>query len=189
MNFPVRTCIVCKEKYPKSQLLRFVFNDQNKPMIDLTQKYNARGYYLCRKKTCIAKAREYDILSKVWKRSIPATFYLQIAKTISHKQNSQVEKLIGFAAKSGKLAKGMTAVEKGVNKNQIYLILFDDSTQPSTKKRIYAIYKKNKIAFVHLDEQLSVEHITGKANCKCIGILDKHFASEISSHLTINHSE
>ncbi|MFC1887517.1 YlxR family protein [Candidatus Cloacimonadota bacterium] len=53
-HFPERTCVICREKTGKEQLLRFVIMD-NEIIIDINMKISARGYYVCDRNSCIEK--------------------------------------------------------------------------------------------------------------------------------------
>lgn len=50
----IRTCIACRTKNKKNELIRIVSKDSI-PMIDEHQNINSRGIYLCKSKICIDK--------------------------------------------------------------------------------------------------------------------------------------
>ena len=50
-----RTCISCKNKYHKHSLIRIIIKDHN-VRIDLNQKAEGRGAYICKKEECLNKA-------------------------------------------------------------------------------------------------------------------------------------
>ena len=50
---PVRTCIGCRDKFPKKDLLRFVQAATGKLQADLTGKLPGRGAYVCQSQVCI----------------------------------------------------------------------------------------------------------------------------------------
>ena len=65
----LRMCVTCHARKNKSELLRFVvIND--KITHDTTQKYNARGFYLCNDLMCINKVAKNKTLIKKLKRNI-----------------------------------------------------------------------------------------------------------------------
>lgn len=43
---PMRTCVVTKEKFPKSELVRVLRTPEGNVILDLTLKANGRGAYL-----------------------------------------------------------------------------------------------------------------------------------------------
>lgn len=46
-HVPLRTCVVCREKRPKRELLRVVRTPEGEVTIDPTGKLNGRGGYVC----------------------------------------------------------------------------------------------------------------------------------------------
>jgi predicted RNA-binding protein YlxR (DUF448 family) len=55
---PLRTCIVCQQKYPKRELIRIVRTQDGTVEVDLTGKRSGRGAYLCRDRECWDAALE-----------------------------------------------------------------------------------------------------------------------------------
>jgi len=51
----LRTCIGCRKRAPKAQLMRIVLRN-GAPVLDLGQRMEGRGAYLCRKAQCFAEA-------------------------------------------------------------------------------------------------------------------------------------
>lgn len=50
-HVPLRTCVVCREKRPKRELLRVVRTPEGEVLVDETGKLNGRGGYVCRTET------------------------------------------------------------------------------------------------------------------------------------------
>jgi predicted RNA-binding protein YlxR (DUF448 family) len=46
-HVPLRTCVVCKEKKPKRELLRIVRTPEGEVVVDSTGRANGRGGYVC----------------------------------------------------------------------------------------------------------------------------------------------
>jgi predicted RNA-binding protein YlxR (DUF448 family) len=68
-HVPIRTCVVCRQKAGKRQLVRVVRTEQG-VQIDPTGKMNGRGAYLCDQENCWDRAVNTDILSKALKTSL-----------------------------------------------------------------------------------------------------------------------
>lgn len=66
---PQRTCVVCRVKTDKRDLLRIVVAD-GKLQIDMTGKMNGRGAYLCRKNDCWSTASSHMQLSLALRRDL-----------------------------------------------------------------------------------------------------------------------
>lgn len=56
-KIPMRTCVMCKTKMDKRELLRIVRIADNGIEFDPTGKKNGRGAYLCTKPECIENIR------------------------------------------------------------------------------------------------------------------------------------
>lgn len=67
----IRTCIACRKKANKSELIRIVAKD-NSAVIDKSQKENSRGIYICGSKECIKKLLKMKNMSKVIKNNVQA---------------------------------------------------------------------------------------------------------------------
>ncbi|RYM07148.1 YlxR family protein [Sporolactobacillus sp. THM7-7] len=63
-KIPMRTCIACRESVEKKKLFRIVRSPEGEVFLDFTGKKNGRGAYLSKKRTCIQKAKEKNLLSR-----------------------------------------------------------------------------------------------------------------------------
>ncbi len=68
-HVPMRTCIVCKEKDEKRQLLRLV-RTLDGVQVDRSGKMNGRGAYVCDKEACWERIVRTDILSRALKMKL-----------------------------------------------------------------------------------------------------------------------
>jgi predicted RNA-binding protein YlxR (DUF448 family) len=62
-HVPLRTCVVCREKTGKRQLVRVVATADG-VQVDPGGKMNGRGAYLCERETCWQRAIVSDVLAK-----------------------------------------------------------------------------------------------------------------------------
>lgn len=63
---PVRTCVVCKQKAGKRELIRLVRTPAG-VQVDSSGKLNGRGAYLCDQRDCWERAVTTDILPKAFR--------------------------------------------------------------------------------------------------------------------------
>jgi predicted RNA-binding protein YlxR (DUF448 family) len=68
---PIRTCVVCREKAGKRELLRVVRTEAG-VMVDPTGKVNGRGAYLCERESCWERAVTSDVLNKALRTMLTA---------------------------------------------------------------------------------------------------------------------
>lgn len=55
-KIPVRSCVGCREKKPKKELVRIVRTPDGRLDLDPTGKAPGRGAYLCESEECLQKA-------------------------------------------------------------------------------------------------------------------------------------
>lgn len=55
---PTRTCIICRKKANKKELIRIVSNAEGNAVWDKAQNLNARGIYFCKDKNCLGKCEK-----------------------------------------------------------------------------------------------------------------------------------
>ena len=64
-KIPMRSCVVTKEKLPKSELLRIVRGTDGKILVDTTGKVNGRGAYIKKDINVLENAKKSKILEKI----------------------------------------------------------------------------------------------------------------------------
>ncbi|MEM7331210.1 MAG: YlxR family protein [Chloroflexota bacterium] len=69
---PQRTCIACREKTDKRQLIRIVRTPEGEVAVDLTGKRNGRGAYVCNKIKCWERIASSHLLNQALKAEISA---------------------------------------------------------------------------------------------------------------------
>ena len=69
-HVPQRTCVVCREKKDKRDLLRIVNNAEEGVIIDLTGKKNGRGAYVCHSADCWIKVEKSTVLDSALRASV-----------------------------------------------------------------------------------------------------------------------
>ena len=81
-NKLTRTCIGCKAKKEKSELIRIIKNNQNEILLDLNQKLSGRGAYICNDKNCFEKVVKANKLKLALKTNIDSKKYEELRGVI-----------------------------------------------------------------------------------------------------------
>ncbi|MDD2966026.1 MAG: YlxR family protein [Desulfovibrionaceae bacterium] len=61
---PERMCVICRQRYPKAALTRYVLLPQGQPSCDEQQIMPGRGWYLCHDPACERKFAKYRFCAK-----------------------------------------------------------------------------------------------------------------------------
>ncbi len=66
----MRTCIFCRKKQPKKDMIRLVLNDEDKPVVDISGKQSGRGANLCANIDCFQGALSNKSFGRAWRARI-----------------------------------------------------------------------------------------------------------------------
>ena len=77
---PIRTCIVCRNKFEQNQLIKITKTKDGQICLNGTQ---GRGAYICKNAECQKKMFEKRVLNKAFKKDISQTVYDQIQGVIN----------------------------------------------------------------------------------------------------------
>lgn len=81
-KIPQRRCCGCGERFEKKELVRVVRSPSGEIAWDMTGKAPGRGAYLCRRASCLQKARRAHRLEQNLACSIPDEVYAALEKGI-----------------------------------------------------------------------------------------------------------
>ncbi len=82
-RIPERRCVGCGEHLPKGELVRVLRTPSGETVLDLTGKLSGRGAYICKKLTCLKKARKSRRIETALKVSLPEEVYDRMEKEIN----------------------------------------------------------------------------------------------------------
>lgn len=81
-NIPQRTCVGCKEKKNKNELLRIVYNKEGEVDVDKNGKKEGRGAYICKQNECLEKAIKNKGLERSFKVKLNDEIYNKLRGVI-----------------------------------------------------------------------------------------------------------
>jgi ribosomal protein L7Ae family protein len=79
---PERLCVGCREKHPKSELIRIVRAPSGDVSIDATGKSPGRGAYLCPREECLLAARKHNGLAWSFKGRVATAVYDALSEAL-----------------------------------------------------------------------------------------------------------
>ena len=85
-KLPVRRCVGCGEHLPKNTLVRVLRTPEGEIILDLSGKKSGRGAYICKKASCLKKARKSRRIEASLECSIPETVYDRMEEEINREQ-------------------------------------------------------------------------------------------------------
>ena len=79
---PERQCLGCNEHKPKNELLRVLRTPEGEAVLDFTGKKSGRGAYICKKSSCLKKARKAGRIARSLNCEIPDEVYDRMEKEL-----------------------------------------------------------------------------------------------------------
>ena len=79
---PERTCVITKEKLPKSELVRVVRTPELNVVVDYTGRTNGRGAYLKKDKEVFEKAKKTKALNRHLEVEVPDSIFEELESLI-----------------------------------------------------------------------------------------------------------
>ena len=83
-KIPMRSCIVSREKLPKSELLRIVRGVDGQVIVDTTGKINGRGAYIKKDSEVLLLAKKNKALERARETTIDDSVYDEILNIINN---------------------------------------------------------------------------------------------------------
>lgn len=81
-KIPMRSCVVTREKLPKSELIRVVRTPEGDVIVDTTGKANGRGAYLKRDLSVFEKAYNSGVLNRILEVEVPLSVFEDLRKLV-----------------------------------------------------------------------------------------------------------
>lgn len=82
VNYPIRTCVGCRETSDKKALLRVVRMADGEVRLDPSGKLPGRGAYLCGKKDCLKLAIKHKKISRALRCELPASVAVELENSV-----------------------------------------------------------------------------------------------------------
>ncbi len=132
---PRRSCIGCREVFGKGDLVRVVASPDGRLVVDYNAKLPGRGCYVCPDRRCIERAVKAKAFGRALRGSVRAVSSDDLVGTVLAMAKNRMVGYLSLARRSGRLLSGMKAVEEGLKKGKVHLLLVrSDSSHDSRRK-------------------------------------------------------
>ncbi|MDH4162429.1 MAG: DUF448 domain-containing protein [Nitrospirota bacterium] len=176
---PERTCIGCRNTFPKDQVVRIIAGPQG-VVIDYREKLPGRAAYVCAKPACIIQALTRDVLSRALKTRLAVVPDRGAVITmIADAAQQRILSLLSMAEKAGKLATGSSAVIDALQKKRVLLLLFAEDLSEGTRGNIAAAAGAGIVRMMTMFHKNELGPLLGREAAGVCAILDKGFADAI----------
>ena len=172
----IRTCLGCKESKNKEDLVRLVKSPDGIVVIDYKRTLPGRGAYVCPIESCIREAFSKKQISRVFKVS-QIEGVEEFLGRLRKLALDRISSLLSLARKAGKVVDGREAVEKGMEKGTIKLLIFAEDLSPLSLKDMKDICLKRGVMYYTYLSKDEMGGLIGKGERGAVGIADASFSS------------
>jgi len=113
---PERTCLVCRQTYPKQRLIRFVLDPTGHVVPDILFKLPGRGVYVSAQRSFLEEAMRRNLFAREFRQ--PARVFEGLVDTVESALIRQVTQLMSLARKSGDAVAGFENVKAWLTQGQ-----------------------------------------------------------------------
>lgn len=161
-----RSCVICREKAEKNRFFRLCQSEENYHW-DKTGKEQARGYYVCKSKNCLAR------LAKHKKIKVEMQDLYEMAKE-AEKENPDYLNILRTMKQANVLSFGMKMVQEEIDHVHFLIIAKDISEKYARQLELLAAERKIPIQYFATKEELA--SLFGKEEVTVVAITDKKMA-------------
>lgn len=178
-HIPARSCVICRAKGTKRDLIRIVKSPDNLAVIDISGKLPGRGCYICPDSECIDRAiKSGNLARSLGVNEIPPAFWQELrehAKNFVPNHKLKLCSILGLARKSGALLIGSDNIE---NFNHKILLIAAKDCSDGIKK----FAEDKQVIYPDLSIKELSQAVGSKGGVQIIGLpLSSGFAEKIFS--------
>lgn len=86
-KIPMRQCIGCRQMKAKNEMIRVIKTSEKEFFIDVNNRKNGRGAYICQNVDCLNQAIKSRGLERSFQCAIPSEVYEQLKKEMEQLEN------------------------------------------------------------------------------------------------------
>lgn len=126
--------MACRKKCGKEELVRLVAPEGGGLLVDVDQRLEGRGVYLCPRRECMREAVRKERISKALKRRLEGVTPEALESLIYEAHRDRFFSLLHFCRKVGRLIVGREAVKKELERRRVHLLLLAEDLSARSKR-------------------------------------------------------
>ena len=138
--------MACRNKSSKEELVRLVAPEGGGLLVDVDQRLEGRGVYLCPRRECMREAVKKEKISKALKKKLEGVTPEALESLIYEAHRDRFFSLIHFCRKVGRLIVGREAVKKELKRGRVCLLLLAEDLSARSKR----VFEDAKVPLVEV---------------------------------------
>lgn len=175
-----RTCVGCRSVRPHHELVRLVLAPDGEVVVDLGRRLPGRGAHVCPKNLCIEQAVRRNALERAFRRPVSAIEAEALVGSVYERLEEKLSGLIGLGQRARQVLSGSTALEGGLRRNEVHLLLLATDISADQRDRWISRYRSTgRPWFAHFTKE-TMGAILGKGLRSAAGITNPNLARVVS---------
>lgn len=175
-----RTCVGCRSVRPHHELVRLVLAPDGEVVVDLGRRLPGRGAHVCPKSLCIEQAVRRNALERAFRRPVSAIEAEALVGSVYERLEEKLSGLIGLGQRARQVLSGSTALEEGLRRDEVHLLLLSTDISADQRDRWISRYRPTgRPWFAHFTKE-TMGALLGKGLRSAAGITNPNLARAVS---------
>lgn len=135
-----RTCIGCRQARPYGELVRLALAPDGTVVVDLDRRLPGRGAHICPSFGCMEEAARKGAFARAFRRPVTAPEAEELAEALCLRLEDKLSGLLGIGQKSRQVISGSMALEKGIERGLVHLLVLAEDIATEQRDRWLALY-------------------------------------------------
>lgn len=138
-----RTCVGCRATKPATELIRLVLAPDGQIAVDLDRRLPGRGAHICPSLSCIEEAVRKGAFGRAFRRAVEQPDAGVLVDRLRTSLERKLSGLLGRGYRSGQVLSGAVALEKGIQRGQVHLLVLAVDIAEKQRDKLLALYSSS----------------------------------------------
>jgi predicted RNA-binding protein YlxR (DUF448 family) len=179
-----RTCLGCRGRFPRDELVRWVVGPDGQLFVDRNLKLPGRGAHLCHDAACLEKAIRRKAFGRAFRQPVGAIDGEALRGRILEAVEARVVDLLGIARRAGWTVSGADVLDRALQTGQVGLVVTATDAAENSLKRVNMRCEAERVPVAEgfLDRE-ALGRTQGREALVAVGITHGPVADKLQSEL------
>lgn len=178
----MRSCIACRGRFPRADLIRVVCDPQGQVLVDRFLKAPGRGAHLCYAAECLENAVRRRAFGRAFKRAVTPVEAEALVNEVREAIDGRLFDALALARRAGHTRAGLDVLEREM-RNVSLLVLASDVAEGSRNRLERSARANGCAVWAFPGDRASLGRLLGKPHRVAVGITDETTAETVRNEL------
>lgn len=132
----MRSCIGCRERFPRESLVRLVCDPEGVVVVDRHLKAPGRGAHVCYVAACMHEAVRRKAFGRAFKRPVVQVDPARLVTAVVEAIDTRIRDGLCIGRRAGWTCSGMDVLERARSRSRLLLVVLAEDAAPATADRV-----------------------------------------------------